>query len=71
MTTQETTDLVTRAEFEKLPPRTQGYVHYMQAAWPKSELRGVKCPYEPGTTEYLHWQGGEYAAMLEAQDGDD
>lgn len=61
--------LISRREFDRLPPRAQGYAVYMQAEWPGSELRDMECPYRQGTDERTEWEIGENIAMLEAQDG--
>ena len=60
---------VTRKEFDKLSPRSQGYVCYMQAAWNKQIPK--KCPYGKGTRAYDEWSRGEFDGVLEAQDCDD
>lgn len=66
-----TPKLVTLAEWRKLQPREQGYVLYMQANWPGSELAGQTCPYRAGSPEHEQWRRGEHAAVLVAQDSEE
>lgn len=63
--------LVSLAEWEKLGPRSKGYVLYMQAEHPSSELKGKGNPYDKGTAQHTQFQAGEQAAVLDAQDSDD
>jgi hypothetical protein len=62
--------LVTKAQYDKLPPWKKGYVYYMQEAIPGSELHGSSNPYPEGTKDHLKWDEGQMVAMLEAQDED-
>ena len=64
--------LVTLEEFKKLDPFRQGYVSYMQAELPGSELkRHQDNPYAPGSAKYHNFGRGQTAAVLEVQDYDD
>jgi len=63
--------LHTLAEWEVLAPFQQGYVHYMEADWPGSELRGIHCPYTIGTREHEQYKRGEHRAVLAAQDSEE
>lgn len=64
------TPLMTREEFDKLPPRSQGFVSYMQAEWPGSDLPKA-CIYPEGTQPAEEWAAGAFAAALEAQDSEE
>jgi hypothetical protein len=69
----------TRCTWHLIPLKTwrrlslfrQGYVFYIQAEWPTSELKGVQNPYENGTPASEKFCRGEYCAMLDAQDGEE
>jgi hypothetical protein len=63
--------LVSLTEWKTLPPFQQGYVLYMQAAWPGSELRRAKNPYTEGSPRWRNFKAGEQRAMLNAQDGEE
>lgn len=63
--------LVTLAEWGTFSPFQKGYVHYMQASWPTSELAKVSNPYQKGTPDYLEFCHGERRAMTDAQDGEE
>jgi len=63
--------LITRAEWKKLSPFDQGYVLYMQGAWPTSELAGAKNPYQKDTPDWTDFCHGERRAMLSAQDSEE
>jgi hypothetical protein len=63
--------LLSRAEWDRLSPFRQGFAVYMQSAWPRSELRGVKNPHAAGTKEHDDFVHGEHRAMLDAQDGEE
>jgi hypothetical protein len=61
--------LVTLEEWKTLSPRKQGYIIYMQANLPGSELKHhQKNPYPPGSQPHAEWNEGEMAAVLQAQD---
>lgn len=63
--------LISREEWRRLPPREQGYVLYMQASWPTSELAGVSNPHDVDSAEWIAFRAGEQQAMLTAQDGEE
>ena len=63
--------LILRDEWRKLSPYRQGYVLYMQAEWPTSELRGEQNPHSRGTSAWEEFGRGEWNAMLDAQDGEE
>lgn len=67
----EDVKLVTLAEYWQLPAVSQGYIVYMQADIPGSELRDLKNPYQPGSSKYMCWSRGQQQAALEAQESDD
>ena len=60
--------LMTFKEWEKLSPKSQGYVYYMQAECPGSELKGVSNPYNPDTTDFEDFQEGENIAYISVLD---
>jgi DNA polymerase III epsilon subunit-like protein len=58
---------LSRKKYDKLTPRSQGFVSYMRAEWkgwsiPKSN------PFESGTAKAKEWDEGQTAAMLSVQD---
>ena len=64
--------LVTLTEFLKLSPRSQGYVSYMQSELPGSPLKGHdKNPYLKDSANWVAFNDGQTAAVLEVQDYDD
>lgn len=63
--------LLTLVEYNALTPFQQGYIHYMQAGWPKSELKGLSNPYVLDTPEYKKWNEGQTRACLDVQDGEE
>lgn len=63
--------LLSRDAWQKLSPFRQGYVLYMQAEWPTSELRGERNPYARDTSAWEEFGRGEWSAMLDAQDGEE
>jgi hypothetical protein len=60
---------LTRAQYDKLTPFEKGYATYMQAEWNKAVPKA--CEYEDGSKQRKEFERGEFAAVLEAQDGDD
>lgn len=62
--------LLTREEFDKLSPRAQGWVSYMEAEWPGSGLPRV-CIYPEGSKDAADWADGAFAAVLNAQDSEE
>ncbi len=63
--------LETLARWKMRSPRQQGYLLYMQAHWPGSELRDQRNPYVRHTPEHTAFVAGETAAVLEAQDSEE
>jgi DNA-directed RNA polymerase subunit RPC12/RpoP len=63
--------LITLATWRELSPFGKGYAHYMQSAWPTSELAGQKNPYDRGTPDWTDFCRGEARAMQDAQDGEE
>jgi len=63
--------LITLAEWRALPPFRQGYMLYMQGAWPTSELAQAKNPYQEGTSNWTEFRNGEGRAMRDVQDGEE
>lgn len=63
--------LITLKQYKTLDPKSQGYVCYVQADWPGSELKKhQKNPYKQGTKEHELWKEGQMRAVLEAQDSE-
>lgn len=60
---------VSRIEFNKLGPRQQGYVSYMQGQWNPS-VPNARI-YAHGTDARSEWKCGEQLAVLEVQDMDE
>jgi len=60
--------LVTLEEWNKMPPKTQGYVFYMQAEWPESELKSKSNPYEKKSKEFNLFEEGEERAYIDVLD---
>jgi hypothetical protein len=67
----ESKRLTTVAEYLLMAPERQGYVFYMEAEWPGSQLNSVKCPYDRRTREGKAWMRGTFKAVLEAQDSEE
>jgi len=63
--------LITLAEWKQLPPFDQGFLHYLQEAWPTSELKGEKNPYAKDSPEWSAFRQGAQRAMLDVQDGEE
>lgn len=63
--------LITKAQWDKMLPTTQGYLCYLQGGLPGSELKAAVCPYRAGTAKAKEFAAGEFAAMLDAQDSED
>ena len=51
--------LITKAEYDKLTPRQQGYIQYMQGEWPGSKLKYCHNSYPEGSAEYLSFIAGQ------------
>lgn len=60
----------TLADYEAASPRAKGYMSYMYAEWPGSEIP-KRCPFKVGTKEYKQYCDGQNAAMLAAQDSEE
>jgi hypothetical protein len=63
--------LVTREQWDKMSPRSQGYVLYTQGGVNGSELWNASCPYPKGSKEYKDFSEGERIAVLDAQDSEE
>lgn len=59
----------TRQEYDAQSPRVQGYVSYMQSDW--NMAVPSKCPYGKHTPQAKAWLEGQFAAMIDAQDGEE
>ncbi len=63
--------LITKEQWNRLSPKSQGYVYYLQADIPGSELKDVTNPYFAHTKQYRDFCEGERVAVLEVQDGEE
>jgi len=63
--------LITLEEWRKLPPFRQGYLLYMQGAWPMSEIMGQQNPYTEGSDEWGAFRQGEQHAVSDVQDSEE
>lgn len=64
--------LVTLEAFKKLRPRAQGYVSYMEAELPGSELKKHQAnPYQKDTKDYEEFAAGQQLGVLIAQDSEE
>lgn len=63
--------LITKAQWEKFSPRSQGYLIYWQGNLPGSELKNLTCPYRNGSKEQQEFDAGQFTAMLDAQDSEE
>lgn len=68
-TIQKRADAITRERYDKMTPRQQGYVWYMQEAWNKNIPH--KSPYRADSKEYEQWLKGADAGYWDTMDGDD
>lgn len=64
-------DLVTLEKYKTLTPFEQGFVHYMEAALPGSELKELQNPYEVLSDNFTDWNRGNFKAMIDVQDGEE
>jgi hypothetical protein len=63
---------VTLAIFQKLSAYEKGYIIYLQAEHPGSELKDHQAnPYSKSTKEWEWFNDGQNAAMLVAQDSEE
>lgn len=60
--------LVTLEAWRKLTPFRQGYLLYMQGAWPTSEIMDQQNPYPEGSDEWGAFRQGQQHAMSDVQD---
>jgi len=64
--------LTTLEKFKTLSPWRQGYVIYMEAEQPGSELKTHQsCPYDAWTKERAAWEDGQAQAVQHAQDSEE
>lgn len=63
--------LLTKAEYDKLDARSQGYAQYMQGALRGSELKDLTNPYPEHSVDHQEWRVGQIMAVLHVQDDDD
>jgi hypothetical protein len=63
--------LITKAEYDTLSPRTQGFIQYWQGGRPGSELKGLTNPYAAISKEHKDWDAGQANAVQEAQDSEE
>lgn len=60
-------NLITKSQWDKLLPYSQGFLSYTQGSFPGSELKELTCPYPARTKEAKDFAAGEFEAMMEAQ----
>jgi hypothetical protein len=66
------THLVTKAQYDLLAPCDQGFICYLQAELPGSELKDFQTnPYEKGSLNAAAWERGQRQGVLLAQDSED
>jgi len=63
--------LVTKEQWDRMSPKVQGYVLYIQASLPGSELKDMTNPYPEWMKAHRDFCEGEREAMLEVQDGEE
>lgn len=63
--------LIGRDAWRALDPFRQGYVLYMQAAWPTSELGGEQNSHPTGPPAWEAFRRGEANAARDVQDGEE
>jgi len=63
--------LITKDAWEKLTPRSQGYLVYSQSELKGSQLKGLTNPYRKGSDKWNAFLDGERIACLEAQDSEE
>jgi hypothetical protein len=60
---------LTKADWLTASPFARGYITYMYANWPGSEVPKDN-PYDKGTPAYEEFERGQAAAVLSAQDSE-
>lgn len=66
------TKVMTKAAFEKLGAYARGYAVYWCGENPEQpNVPNERNPYKPGTKAHAEWDRGQYAAMQDAQDGEE
>lgn len=63
--------MMTKEQWDRMSPKSQGYVLYLQEKLPGSELKGVTNPYFAHTKQHKDFCDGELQAVLEVQDGEE
>lgn len=63
--------LITKVEWDRMSPKSKGYILYLQAELPGSELKGLANPYFNHTKQYADFCEGENLAVNEVQDGEE
>jgi hypothetical protein len=69
--TQPLAILITKADWLELKPWEQGYVLYMQAAHPGSELKDLDNPYPHNSEEWVKFEEGQQCALNDVVDGEE
>lgn len=59
---------LTRSEYDRLTPRQQGFVTYMQGAWNPAVPNFNQ--YRPGSKQHREFTEGEQHAVIVAQDSE-
>jgi hypothetical protein len=64
--------LITLEQYRRLSPKDQGFVIYVQAEWPDSELKEhQQNPYAVGAKEHEEWNRGQMLGMQVAQESEE
>jgi hypothetical protein len=63
--------LMTRVEYDACEALAQGFVVYMQAEHPGSELKGLHNPYPRDSENWKRWNRGQAIACQAVTDVDD
>ena len=63
--------LMSKAEYDRVSPYTQGYAVYWEGDQEGSELKGLTNPYAAGTKAHDDWNRGQQAATQDAQDSEE
>ncbi len=63
--------LTTKEKYERLSPKSQGFIQYWEGRQPGSELKNLKNPYPPSSKAHDEWNKGQQLAVQAAQDSED
>lgn len=64
--------MLSKEEFERMPPHARGYAVYMLGSRPdQPHVPNESNPYPPGSIDAENWDAGQRMAILHAQDMDE